>query len=217
MTGIVERGERVEKACSQPAEAAVAEARLGLFVGDRFEIETERAECLFGFGSKAEVQEIVFEMGSEEVFSAEEGEDSNILLTVAFDGLKPLVHEAVAYDGGQAVILLERRGTFERLANGVNHVVPERYCDLLGGGSGAVFIAYGVGLLLFEVRGVWLAGFADSAGARLPPERAVVIHPMRSGTPYRVPNLLLLFCKISVTRRQRGGGSEGGAGRRGPL
>src|SRR6185437_11126185 len=94
-------------------------------------------------------------MGSEQVFRAEEGEDSNVLLTVAFDGLKPVVHEAVAYDGGQAVILLERRGTLERMANGVDHVVPERYCDLLGGCAGAVFIAYGVGLLLFEVWGIW--------------------------------------------------------------
>ena len=98
--GHSERGERVEKACGQPAQAAVAEARLRLFVGDWLEIEPEGAECLFGLGGQAEVQEIVFEMRPEQVLRAKEGEDSNVLLTVTFDGFKPLVHEPVAYDGG---------------------------------------------------------------------------------------------------------------------
>ena len=91
-------------------------------------------------------------MRPEQVLRTKEGEDSNILMTVTFDGFKPLVHEPVAYDGGQAVILLERRGLFERMANGVDHVIRERDRDLLRRGSCAVFVGQCLLLLLFEIR-----------------------------------------------------------------
>ena len=64
----IQRRQRVQKARRQPAEAAVAERRVGLFVEQQLQIDSVGCEEFAAGVDDAEIEQIVFERTTDEVF-----------------------------------------------------------------------------------------------------------------------------------------------------
>ena len=100
--GNVEGGKGIHEAGGQTAEAAVAEAGLGLLLDQRFEIEAELAHGFIGFVVDAEVDEVVGQVRAGEEFGREVADDADVLRAVVEDGLNPALDEAVADGVGES-------------------------------------------------------------------------------------------------------------------
>src|SRR5208337_2600301 len=85
----VECGKGIHEARGETAQAAVAKARLGFLLDERFEIEAELAHGLLGFVVDAEVDEIVGKVRPGEEFSRKVADDTDVLCAVIEDGLNP--------------------------------------------------------------------------------------------------------------------------------
>ena len=93
----IQRGQGIHEAGGQPAQSAIAQARLFFLFNQAFEIDAQLAHRLFGFVVDSEVDEIVGEVRPGEKFGREVADHAHILGLVVVDGLYPALDETIAH------------------------------------------------------------------------------------------------------------------------
>ena len=97
-------GAGIEKAGRQPAQAAVAQARVGLGGGDLLQQQAEVVEALLRRVGHAQVEHGVGEGPAHEEFQGQIVGALAVGLVLSLAGALPALHEAVAHDHGQGAI-----------------------------------------------------------------------------------------------------------------
>ena len=135
--GHFDRRERIHVARREPAQPAIAEARLLFLREDFVEVVAEPAHRFArGFGD-AEVEQIVREMRPEQELRGEIRHAPRIGAAVVFHARDAALEKPVAHGQRERdVEIVLRRGGFEP-AHAADEVVAEGLLDFVGGESGA--------------------------------------------------------------------------------
>jgi hypothetical protein len=126
-----ERGHRVEKAGREPAEAAVAQRRVGLALGQRRHVDAEVGERIAHRVVQVDRQQRIGEGAPDQELHREVVNALQVLRIVGARGRHPALDQLVAHrhrGGNQPVVLASRHGVF---ADGVDELVGN--CALEGG------------------------------------------------------------------------------------
>src|SRR5690606_23056194 len=114
-----------EEAGGEPAEAAVAEPRLGLLIEQLVEIDAELAEHLAVAALDPERLEVSEEGATEEKLGREVVDALGLVLGVGPLGRGPALHQAVADAQGERHVAVEGGGAVEVVATRELEVVDE--------------------------------------------------------------------------------------------
>ena len=140
--GHAQRGHGVEETCGQPAQAAVAQGRIGLDVGNRRQVHAEVGQRLAHGFAHFQRQQGVGEGAADEELHRQVIHPLHVLLVLCPGGGHPALHQLVAHGqlGGVQPVL--GAGRHRVLAHGVDQLVGH---GLLEGGHVAV------GVVVLEV------------------------------------------------------------------
>ena len=122
----LQRCHRVEEACGQASQAAVAQSRLLLLLQQVVEVQPQFRDRLLDLMVDAQVDQIVAQVWPDQELSRQVGHRAGALLGVLRGCTDPALQEAVAHDirQRQVVVALGRKGG--ELALHVEKVIEER-------------------------------------------------------------------------------------------
>ena len=120
------RGEAVEEACREAAEAAVAEAGVRLLLIECVELRTHIGERLAEVFLKAEVEEVVFQGAPEQELHAEVVDLLCVALFRVADEFVSAAHQKIAHNKGGRLVKFLVAGVFRGDAVDVRELFLDR-------------------------------------------------------------------------------------------
>ena len=102
--------QRVDEAGGEPAEAAVAQARLDLGVAQRVQVDPQTGHGLLGDLGQAGRQQRVVQLPAEQVLRRQVGDDLGLGLHLRAQRLQPAGHQLLADGAGQREVQVVDRG-----------------------------------------------------------------------------------------------------------
>ena len=143
----LEGGQRVEIACRQPSQAAVAQAGLLLATQHLVDVLPKRRQRLTGRVLDAEVDQVAAKLRPHQKFGREVAGNLPAQVERSLCGRDPVVLHAVAHGQRKCpvVMLWFQRG--RRPADRVAQVVDDSASQRVGGGAGAAVLVCGGGCL----------------------------------------------------------------------
>jgi hypothetical protein len=140
---------RIEEAGGQPAEAAVAQRRVGLDFGDGFRLDADFAQCrerIAEFLVGADVEHAVGHGAAHEEFHGKVIDALAVLDVIAAHGFHPALDQALAHHGGGGMEPVAVGGGDRVLADGVDQPVVQRAANRIGIEFRVVEVGQGGGL-----------------------------------------------------------------------
>ena len=131
-----QRGERIDEAGGQTAEATVAEARLVLGVDDVLHGEAEFLDRGVELLGQTGVEQRVAQLLAHQEFCGQVADCLGVAVDHVGLGLEPGIHEVAAHCGGRGDVHVGRLGLLDGDALGVLQLLADLVCELLRGDRG---------------------------------------------------------------------------------
>jgi hypothetical protein len=132
--GVAERGERIEKACRQAAQAAVAEPRILLLGSNVFEIVPERLQRLAHLVHEPVVErgERIDQAAPEQELHREVADALDACARDAIERGDPALGELLAHCNRQRVVEIATRRALHRLTERTMQAIDDRLAHAAG-------------------------------------------------------------------------------------
>jgi len=134
----LQRGHRLLEAGGQPAEPAIAQTRLRFFRQQGLQVEIKLPAGLLGLGPDTEIDEVVLEVGSEQILRRQVHGRAHPRFGVGVGGVDPGLQQAVAHRQGQGAVVVVAGGQGGRFRLAEGQVAAHRLSQIAhGAGLGA--------------------------------------------------------------------------------